>query len=51
MIHSDKELESLAFLNKGLRLSLEDQRNGVDRKHEYYYEGGIKEYVAYINKK
>ena len=50
MIHSDKELESQHFLNKGLRLSLEDQRNGVDRKHEYYYEGGIKEYVAYINK-
>lgn len=22
----------------------------MDRKHEYYYEGGIKEYVAYINK-
>ena len=45
-----QRIRELAFLNKGLRLSLEDQRNGVDRKHEYYYEGGIKEYVAYINK-
>ena len=45
-----QRIRELAFLNKGLRLSLEDQRNGVDRKHEYYYEGGIKEYVAYIIK-
>lgn len=45
-----QRIRELAFLNKGLRLSLEDERNGANRKHEYYYEGGIKEYVAYINK-
>ena len=45
-----QRIRELAFLNKGLRLSLEDERNGINRKHEYYYEGGIKEYVAYINK-
>ena len=45
-----QRIRELAFLNKGLRLSLEDNRNGADHKHEYYFEGGIKEYVAYINK-
>lgn len=45
-----QRIRELAFLNKGLRLSLEDQRNGANRKHVYHYEGGIKEYVAYINK-
>ena len=45
-----QRIRELAFLNKGLRLSLEDKRNGADHKHEYHFEGGIKEYVAYINK-
>ena len=45
-----QRIRELAFLNKGLRLSLEDQRNGANHKHEYHFEGGIKEYVAYINK-
>lgn len=45
-----QRIRELAFLNKGLRLSLEDQRDGANHKHEYYFEGGIKEYVAYINK-
>ncbi|MFQ6792435.1 MAG: DNA topoisomerase (ATP-hydrolyzing) subunit B [Thomasclavelia sp.] len=45
-----QRIRELAFLNKGLKLSLEDTRNGANRKHVYHYEGGIKEYVAYINK-
>lgn len=45
-----QRIRELAFLNKGLKLSLEDTRNGANREHVYHYEGGIKEYVAYINK-
>lgn len=45
-----QRIRELAFLNKGLKLSLEDTRGGANRKHVYHYEGGIKEYVAYINK-
>ena len=46
----NQRIRELAFLNKGLRLSLEDQRNGINRKQVYHYEGGIKEYVSFINK-
>lgn len=45
-----QRIRELAFLNKGLKIVLEDKRDGQDRNHEYYYEGGIKEYVAYINR-
>ena len=40
-------LRELAFLNKGLRIILEDERNGKVRE-EYRYEGGIAEYVEFL---
>ena len=40
----------LAFLNKGLRITLEDKRE-AGKKDSFYYEGGIKEYVAFLNQK
>ena len=41
----------LAFLNKGLKLTLRDDRDDVDTTGDSYcYEGGISEYVKYINK-
>ncbi|MBN1156419.1 DNA topoisomerase (ATP-hydrolyzing) subunit B [Candidatus Woesearchaeota archaeon] len=40
-------LRELAFLNKGLRISIEDLRE--NKKHEFFYQGGIKEFVAHIN--
>ena len=43
-----KRLRELAFLNKGLRISLYDERE-ADKKDSFYYEGGISEYVAMIN--
>lgn len=44
-------LRQIAFLNKGIRISLFDERNEENLvSTEYYYEGGIKEYVEYINK-
>ena len=41
----------LAFLNKGLKLTLRDDRDSEDTTGDsYHYEGGISEYVKYINK-
>lgn len=39
----------LAFLNKGLRIILMDDRNG--KKDTFVYEGGIREFVSYVNEK
>ena len=41
----------LAFLNKGLKLTLRDDRDDEDTTGEtFHYEGGISEYVKYLNK-
>ena len=46
-----KRLQELAFLNKGLIITIKDSRDENNIKEEYYcYEGGIKEYVQYLNK-
>ena len=38
-----------AFLNAGLRISTEDQRLGQEKRDDMCYEGGIREFVGYIN--
>jgi DNA gyrase subunit B len=45
ILHS--RLQELAFLNPGLNIILDDQRD--DRKVELCYEGGIREYVRFLN--
>ena len=42
-------LEELAFLNKGLRIILQDLRGEVEKKNEYIYNGGIIEFVKKLN--
>ena len=42
-------LKELAFLNKGLRISLYDDRE-ADKKDSFHYEGGLVEYVQMLNK-
>ncbi len=41
-------MQELAFLNKGLKIILQDKRD--DRKTEFHYEGGIVEYVQYLTR-
>ena len=43
-------VRELAFLNRGLRISITDKREGQEANHaEYHYEGGIQSYVSYLN--
>ena len=43
-----QRLRELAFLNKGINITLVDERNDVSES--YHYEGGIKSFVSYLNR-
>src|SRR3989344_2945015 len=43
-------LGELGFLNKGLKISLEDEREEKPKKVEFFFEGGIKSFVEHLNK-
>lgn len=42
-------LRELAFLNKGLKITIEDLRQADHERKEFHYEGGIRHYVEYLN--
>ena len=43
-------LRELAFLNKGLKITIQDKRNQDAERQEFLYEGGIRHYVEYLNR-
>ena len=45
----EHRFREMAFLNKGVRITLKDEREGKKKKEEFYYEGGIKEFVKHQN--
>ena len=45
----NRRLKELAYLNKGLKIVIEDERS--DKKDEFYYKGGLVSFVEYLNKR
>ena len=45
-----QRFREMAFLTKGLRIELEDLRVEEEKKNVFHYEGGIKEFVSYLNR-
>jgi DNA gyrase subunit B len=45
----ESRIRELAFLNKGIEIIIEDKRVDKKKKSRFFYEGGIKEFVHYLN--
>ena len=46
----EHRLREMAFLNKGIKIVFKDEREGKKKSETYHYEGGIKEFVKFLNK-
>ena len=46
----EHRFREMAFLNKGVKITLKDEREGQKRAEVFHYEGGIKEFVKHQNK-
>ncbi|MGE0085779.1 MAG: DNA topoisomerase (ATP-hydrolyzing) subunit B [Desulfococcaceae bacterium] len=44
-----RRLRELAFLNRGVKITIEDERS--DAREEFHYEGGLSEFVQYLNRR
>jgi DNA gyrase subunit B len=42
-------LRELAFLNKGLKITIRDERLSIPKTHEFKFDGGVKSFVEYLN--
>ena len=45
----EHRLREMAFLNKGIKIVFKDEREGQERSETFHYEGGIKEFVKFLN--
>ena len=45
-----ERLREKAFLNKGIRIIIRDEREDEEKSHEFYYKGGIAEFVKHLNR-
>ena len=45
-----ERLREKAFLNKGIRIHIKDEREEPEKTHDFYYKGGIAEFVKHLNK-
>ena len=45
-----QRLRELAFLNKGLTITLTDERDEPAKQHEFHYSGGIAEFIKHLNR-
>jgi DNA gyrase subunit B len=48
--HLAQRLRELAFLNKGLTITLTDERVEPPKQHEFHYKGGIAEFIKHLNR-
>ncbi len=46
----EHRIRELAFLNSGVHIDLIDQRNAEEKKISFFYEGGLKAYIQYLNR-
>ena len=45
----ERRLREMAFLNKGIKITLKDEREGKKKEEVFHYEGGLKEFVKHLN--
>ena len=46
----EHRLRELAFLNSGVNITLSDMRHAVEKREELFYEGGVEEFVKYLDR-